>query len=95
MATLELKAKGESEIIYLPSSDIEIEKALMRLGVQYLKDCEICIDSHEIPDRILEMIPEKQDQVERIVSMPKWQNIIVILIHKILYREIKIRLNIS
>ena len=33
MATVELKAKDESEFIYLPSSDIEIEKALMRLGV--------------------------------------------------------------
>ena len=71
MVTIELKAKGESEFIYLPSSDIEIEKALMRLGVQYLKDCEICIDSHEIPDRILEMIPEKENQVERIDILNK------------------------
>ncbi len=53
MATVELKAKGESEFIYLPCSDIEISKALMRLNVLYLHDCEVAINSHNFPVRIL------------------------------------------
>lgn len=28
----------------------------MRLGVSYLQDCEVNIDSHNLPDNILEMI---------------------------------------
>ncbi|NLV76100.1 MAG: hypothetical protein GX023_03825 [Tissierellia bacterium] len=71
MATVELKARGEHEFIYLPSSDIEIEKALMRLGVLYLQDCETSIDSHELPDRVLEMIPEKTNQIERLDILNK------------------------
>lgn len=71
MATLELKEKVEIEFIYLPCSDIEIEKALMRLGVLYLQDCEVCIDSHELPDRVVNMIPEKQNQVEWIDILNK------------------------
>lgn len=71
MASLELKAKGESEFIYLPSSDIEIEKALMRLGVPYLQDCEVCIDSNELPDRVLEMIPDDGNKVERLDTLNK------------------------
>lgn len=53
MAAVELKAKGESEFIYLPRPDIEISKALMRLNVPYLHDCEVAIDSHNFPGRIL------------------------------------------
>lgn len=74
MATLELKAKGESEFIYLPSSDIEIEKALMRLGVLYLQDCGVFIDSHELPDNILDMIPKNINQVEKVDTFNKVAN---------------------
>ena len=74
MATLELKAKDESEFIYLPSSDIEIEKALMRLGVSYLQDCEVSIDSHNLPDNVLEMIPENITAMERVDSLNKVAN---------------------
>ena len=69
MVTLELKAKDESDFIYLPSSDIEIEKALMRLGVPYLQDCEVSIDSHELPDKVLEMIPKNITSMERADSL--------------------------
>jgi len=56
MATVELKAKGESEFIYMPCSDIEITKALMRLETPCLHDCEATIDSCNIPDGILNII---------------------------------------
>ena len=71
MATVELGTNNESEFIYLPSSDIEIEKALMRLGVPYLQDCEIHIDSHELPDNVLEMIPENITSMERVDTLNK------------------------
>ena len=74
MGTLELKAKDESEFIYLPSSDIEIEKALMRLGVPYLQDCEVSIDSHDLPDNALEMIPKNITTMERVDSLNKVAN---------------------
>jgi len=71
MATVELEAKDESEFIYLPCSDIEIEKALMRLGVSYLQDCDINIDSHELPDNVLDMIPKNITTMERVDSLNK------------------------
>ncbi|WP_313758769.1 antirestriction protein ArdA [Tissierella sp.] len=71
MATVELKAKDESEFIYLPCSDIEIEKALMRLGVSYLQDCEINIDSDNHPDSVLEMIPKNITSMERVDTLNK------------------------
>lgn len=74
MATLELKAEDESEFIYLPSSDIEIEKALMRLGLSYLQDCKVNIDSHELPDNVLEMIPKNITSMERVDSLNKVAN---------------------
>ena len=58
VATVQLTAKGENEYIYLPCSDIEINKALMRLEVPYLQDCEVAIDNHNFPDRILDIVPE-------------------------------------
>ena len=45
--------RGESEFIYLPCSDIEINKALMRLNVPYWHDCEVIIDTNNVSNRIL------------------------------------------
>lgn len=56
IAAVQLTAKGENEYIYLPCSDIEVEKALMRLGTPYLHDCEVAVDSHSFPDNILDVI---------------------------------------
>jgi hypothetical protein len=36
----------------------------MRLGVLYLQDCEINIDSHNLPDKVLEMIPKNITSME-------------------------------
>lgn len=66
MATVELKTKGESEFIYLPCFDIEISKALMRLNVPYLHDCEVSIDSHNFPDRIVDIIPADATSLNKI-----------------------------
>lgn len=75
MAILELRAKDQSEFIYLPSPDIEIEKALMRLGVPYLQDCELHLDSHNLPDRVLGMIPDIDSIVERLDILNKVSDI--------------------
>ena len=56
VATVHLTTKGENEFIYLPCSDVEIEKALMRLETPYLHDCEVAIDSHNFSDRIINII---------------------------------------
>lgn len=58
VATIQLTAKGANEFIYLPCSDVEIEKALMRLETPYLHDCEVAIDSHNFPERILEIVSD-------------------------------------
>ena len=75
MATLELRAKNQSEFIYLPSADIEIEKALIRLGVSYLQDCELHLDSHNLPDKVLGMIPHSDSIVERLDILNKVSDI--------------------
>ena len=46
IATIELETKEQSEFIYLPCSDIEIEKLLMRLEASYLEDSKVNIDSY-------------------------------------------------
>lgn len=56
VATVQLTFKRENEYIYLPCSDIEINKALMRLETSYLYGCEIAVDSHNFPDRILNIV---------------------------------------
>lgn len=58
IATVQIRSKGEDEYIYLPCSDIEIDKALMRLDTDNLNDCEIAIDNHNFPDKVLEFISE-------------------------------------
>lgn len=75
MAILELKAKNQSEFIYLPSPDIEIEKALMRLGVSYFQDCKLHLDSHNLPDKVLGMIPHSDNIIERLDILNKVSDI--------------------
>ncbi|WP_313233212.1 recombinase zinc beta ribbon domain-containing protein [Tissierella praeacuta] len=87
MATVELSINNESEFIYLPCSDIEIEKALMRLGVPYLQDCEINIDNHELPDKVLDMIPKELKSMERIDTLNKVANKFIEMKEDIKYFE--------
>ncbi|MSU03402.1 antirestriction protein ArdA [Tissierella pigra] len=71
VATIQLTAKGANEFIYLPCSDVEIEKALMRLETSYLHDCEVAIDSHSFSDRIINIISADTTPLIKIDTLNK------------------------
>lgn len=71
VATIHLTAKGANEFIYLPCSDVEIEKALMRLETPYLHDCEVTIDSHNFSDRIINIISADTTPLIKIDTLNK------------------------
>lgn len=71
VATIHLIAKGANEFIYLPCSDVEIEKALMRLKTPYLHDCEVSIDSHNFSDRIINIISADTTPLIKIDTLNK------------------------
>lgn len=56
VATIQLTAKGANEFIYLPCSDVEIEKALIRLETPYLHDCEVTILDENFSKEVLDII---------------------------------------
>ena len=69
IAAVQLTAKGENEYIYLPCSDLEVEKALMRLETPYLHDCEVAVDSHSFPDSILNIVSESTTPVIKVDAL--------------------------
>ena len=71
VATIQLTAKGANEFIYLPCSDVEIEKALMRLETPYLHDCEVTIDSHNFSEKILDIVPADTTPLIKIDTLNK------------------------
>ncbi len=71
VATIQLTAKGANEFIYLPCSDVEIEKALLRLETPYLHDCEVTIDSHNFSDRIINIISADTTPLTKIDTLNK------------------------
>ena len=71
VATIHLTAKGANEFIYLPCSDVEIEKALLRLETPYLHDCEVAIDSHNFSDRIINIISADTTPLIKIDTLNK------------------------
>ncbi len=71
VATIQLTAKGANEFIYLPCSDVEIEKALLRLETPYLHDCEVAIDSHNFSDRIINIISADTTPLTKIDALNK------------------------
>ncbi len=71
VATIQLTAKGTNEFIYLPCSDVEIEKALMRLETPYLHDCEVTIDSHNFSEKILDIVPADTTPLIKIDTLNK------------------------
>ena len=71
VATIQLTAKGANEFIYLPCSDVEIEKALMRLETPYLHDCVVAIDSHKFSDRIINIISADTTPLIKIDTLNK------------------------
>lgn len=71
VATIQLAAQGANEFIYLPCSDVEIEKALMRLETPYLQDCEVAIDSHNFSDRIIDIVSADATPLIKIDALNK------------------------
>jgi len=69
VATIQLTSKDANEFIYLPCSDVEIEKALMRLETPYLHDCEITIDSHNFSEKILEIVSDDKTPLVKIDNL--------------------------
>jgi len=69
IAAVQLTAKGENEYIYLPCSDVEVEKALMRLETPYLHDCEVAVDSHSFPDSILNIVSSNATSVIKVDAL--------------------------
>ncbi|SMB80057.1 Antirestriction protein (ArdA) [Desulfonispora thiosulfatigenes DSM 11270] len=74
IATVQITAKGENEFIYLPCSDIEINKALMRLETASLYDCEVAVDSHNFPERILNIISDDVTPLIKIYALNNLAN---------------------
>src|SRR5699024_1927689 len=62
---------GMNEYIYLPCSDLEVEKALMRLETSYLHDCEVAVDSHSFPDSILNIVSANTTSVIKVDALNK------------------------
>jgi uncharacterized protein YnzC (UPF0291/DUF896 family) len=56
IAILQLTAKGENEFIYLPCADDEVKKAILRLEVSSLSDCDISVLRCEISDKITDIL---------------------------------------
>jgi len=71
VATIQLTAKGANEFIYLPCSDVEIEKALMRLETPYLHDCEVTIIDDNFSDRIIDIISADATPLIKIDTLNK------------------------
>lgn len=62
VATLEISANAERDFVYLPCSDIEIQKALLRLEEQDLSRCHVHLESDMFPS-VLMALMEKEDVV--------------------------------
>ncbi|WP_195838003.1 antirestriction protein ArdA [Tissierella pigra] len=71
IVAVQMTAKGENEYIYLPCSDVEVEKALMRLETPYLHDCEVAVDSHSFPDNILNIVSSSTTSVIKVDALNK------------------------
>ncbi len=62
IATLVLEVGSEREFVYLPCAESAIEKALMRLDVDSVSECNAIIDSDSFPMRMIELI-EKENSI--------------------------------
>ena len=71
VATIQLTAKGANEFIYLPCSDVEIEKALIRLETPYLHDCEVTIIDDNFSKKVLEIISADASPLIKIDALNK------------------------
>lgn len=56
VATVELEANGVKEYLYLPSSHAEVEKALRRLNIDDITQCNASIESDYFTDPMVELL---------------------------------------
>lgn len=71
VATVQLTVKDANEFIYLPCSDVEIEKALMRLETPYLHDCEVTIIDDNFSKEVLDIISADATPLIKIDTLNK------------------------
>lgn len=71
VATIQLAVKDANEFIYLPCSDVEIEKALMRLETPYLHDCEVTIIDDNFSKEVLDIISADATPLIKIDTLNK------------------------
>jgi hypothetical protein len=71
VATVQLTVKDANEFIYLPCSDVEIEKALMRLETPYLHDCEVTIIDDNFSKEVLDIISTDATPLTKIDTLNK------------------------
>lgn len=60
IADITLEYKGNSEYLYLPCEPSEISKAMERLGVSDIKECEVLLESNLISDEIISVVDTEE-----------------------------------
>ena len=71
VATVQLTVKDANEFICLPCSDVEIEKALMRLETPCLHDCEVTIIDDNFSKEVLDIISADATPLTKIDTLNK------------------------
>ncbi len=66
---IELSANGEKEYLYLPCSDTEISKALMKLEVDNLTQCDALLESDYFPENMIKIITKDKHMVPNMDSL--------------------------
>ena len=66
IATLMLEVDSAREFIYLPCAESAIEKALMRLDVDSISECNAIIDSDTFPMKMIELIEKENSMTSKI-----------------------------
>jgi len=74
IAMVELSAYGEREYLYLPCSDIEISKALMRLEVDNLIQCDAFLESDYFPENMVGIITKDKPIVFNMKNLNEFAN---------------------
>lgn len=74
IAMIELCANGEREYLYLPCSDTEISKALMKLEVDNLTQCDALLESDYFPENMIKIITKDKPIVSNIESLNEFAN---------------------
>lgn len=74
IAMVELKANGEREFLYLPCSNSEIERALMRLEVDQLSQCDAFLESAYFPKFMIDIISKEKSITSNVDNLNELAN---------------------